>query len=180
MGPTWGPPGADRSQVGPMWATWTLLSGALQLWKIHWWPMVSFHRGPCPDSQVHGANMGPTWVRQDPGGPHVGPMNLATSVYIWRQFEKPLSTRRFVTQKFWLCSSHVIINTLWISVSHLWQVITPGTVFDISGWWMTLCGVEQGWGRSSGGRSWECYTSTLSLLPCHCNLLANRVTADGI
>ena len=30
-----------------------------------------------PVSKVHGANMGPTWVRQDPGGPHVGPMNLA-------------------------------------------------------------------------------------------------------
>ena len=30
-----------------------------------------------PDSKVHGANMGPNWGRQDPGGPHVGPMNLA-------------------------------------------------------------------------------------------------------
>ena len=30
-----------------------------------------------PDSKVHGANMGPTWGRQDPGGPHVGHMNLA-------------------------------------------------------------------------------------------------------
>ena len=30
-----------------------------------------------PDSKVHGANMGPTWGRQDPGGPHVGPMNFA-------------------------------------------------------------------------------------------------------
>ena len=29
------------------------------------------------DSKVHGANMGPFWGRQDPGGPHVGPMNLA-------------------------------------------------------------------------------------------------------
>ena len=29
------------------------------------------------DSKVHGANMGPTWGRQDPGGPHVGHMNLA-------------------------------------------------------------------------------------------------------
>ena len=27
MGPKWGPPGADRTQVGPRWATWTLLSG---------------------------------------------------------------------------------------------------------------------------------------------------------
>ena len=30
-----------------------------------------------PDSKVHGANMGPTWGRQDPGGPFVGPKNLA-------------------------------------------------------------------------------------------------------
>ena len=27
--------------------------------------------------EVHGANMGPIWGQQDPGGPHVGPMNLA-------------------------------------------------------------------------------------------------------
>ena len=30
-----------------------------------------------PHSKVDGANMGPTWARQDPGGPHVGPMNFA-------------------------------------------------------------------------------------------------------
>ena len=29
------------------------------------------------DSEVHGANMGPTWVLSAPDGPHVGPMNLA-------------------------------------------------------------------------------------------------------
>ena len=31
MGPTWGPSGADRTQVGPMLAPWTLLSGDLWL-----------------------------------------------------------------------------------------------------------------------------------------------------
>ena len=31
MGPTWGLHGADRTQVGPMWATWTLLSGYIHL-----------------------------------------------------------------------------------------------------------------------------------------------------
>ena len=36
-----------------------------------------------PDSKVHGANMGPIWGRQDPGGPHVGPMNFA----IWDSME---------------------------------------------------------------------------------------------
>ena len=30
MGPTWGPAGADRTQVGPMLATWTMLSGLVQ------------------------------------------------------------------------------------------------------------------------------------------------------
>ena len=30
-----------------------------------------------PDSKVHGANMGPTWVLSAPDGPHVGPMNRA-------------------------------------------------------------------------------------------------------
>ena len=30
-----------------------------------------------PDSKIHGANMGPTWVLSAPDGPLVGPMNLA-------------------------------------------------------------------------------------------------------
>ena len=34
MGPTWGPSGADRTQVGPILAPWTLLSGL-------WWPIPS-------------------------------------------------------------------------------------------------------------------------------------------
>ena len=29
MGPTWSIPRADRTQVGPRWATWTLLSGSI-------------------------------------------------------------------------------------------------------------------------------------------------------
>ena len=32
--------------------------------------------GAQDDNKVHGANMGPIWGRQDPGGPHVGPMNV--------------------------------------------------------------------------------------------------------
>ena len=35
-----------------------------------------------PDSKVRGVNMGPIWSRQDPGGPHVGPMYFA----IWAAF----------------------------------------------------------------------------------------------
>ena len=43
------------------------------------------YKHPCdnnPDSKVHGANMGLIWGRQDPGGPHVGPMNIAIWVII--------------------------------------------------------------------------------------------------
>ena len=40
---------------------------------------VMFQRrlGDNRDGKVHGANMEPTWVLSAPGGPHVGPMNLA-------------------------------------------------------------------------------------------------------
>ena len=36
-----------------------------------------------PDSKVHGAYMGPTWVLSAPDGPHVGPMNLAIRRWWW-------------------------------------------------------------------------------------------------
>ena len=39
--------------------------------------------GMYSNSKVHGANMGPIWGRQDPGGPHVGPMNFAIWVCHW-------------------------------------------------------------------------------------------------
>ena len=36
-----------------------------------------------PDSKFHGANMGPIWGRQDPGGPLVGHRNLAIWDILW-------------------------------------------------------------------------------------------------
>ena len=51
---------------------------------LRWWsylymvhPNNYAHGYAFPDNKVHGAYMGPTWGRQDPGGPHVGPMNFA-------------------------------------------------------------------------------------------------------
>ena len=38
--------------------------------------ITSWCSSDIPDSKVHGANMGPIWGRQDPGGSHVGPMNF--------------------------------------------------------------------------------------------------------
>ena len=38
---------------------------------------ILFHINNTPDSKVHGANAGPTWVLSAPDGPHIGPVNLA-------------------------------------------------------------------------------------------------------
>ena len=62
-----------------------------------------------PDSKVHGANMGPIWGRQDPGGPHVGHMNFPiwvsamecdnatflqySDVGVWRRHFNPLLSK---------------------------------------------------------------------------------------
>ena len=37
-----------------------------------------------PDNKVRVVNMGPIWGQQDPGGPHVGPMNFAIWVHSTR------------------------------------------------------------------------------------------------
>ena len=49
------------------------------------WPQTKNSTHTDPDSKVHGANMGPIWGRQDPGGPHVGPMNFAVwGAFLWK------------------------------------------------------------------------------------------------
>ena len=50
-----------------------------------------------PDSKVHGANMGPIWGRQDPGGPHVGHINFV----IWVCF---LVYKLYELQHTWIIS----------------------------------------------------------------------------
>ena len=45
--------------------------------SIWCWRSTNWTSGNNPDSKVHGANMGPIWGRQDPGGPHVGPMKFS-------------------------------------------------------------------------------------------------------
>ena len=62
-----------------------------------------------PDSNVHGANMEPIWGRQDPGGPHVGPMNFA----IWAPRPR-LLTRITVEVWEWIINftSHFVIDVI--------------------------------------------------------------------
>ena len=61
--------------------------------------MQTFTVETTPDSKVHGANMGPIWGRQDPGGPHFGPMNFV----IWGypgEFATTLADPLLRLQKF--------------------------------------------------------------------------------
>ena len=53
------------------------------------WERINLHMPAyyISDSKVRGANMGPIWGRQDPGGLHVGPMNFA----IWDVKQLPMS-----------------------------------------------------------------------------------------
>ena len=63
---------------------------------------TSFTLDNYPDSKLHGANMGPIWGRQDPGGSHVGSMNFAIWVVIQLAWRLQLK-------------NHVSFNSLWPS-----------------------------------------------------------------
>ena len=64
MGPTWGPSGADRTQMDPMWAPWTLLSemavtGGMTMsviWDSNWligpWKILK-----CMKVRIHGVRL---------------------------------------------------------------------------------------------------------------------------
>ena len=68
---------SDAIDLGRQW---------LMQWFVVWRSQVvcGIHLGATsqtirniPDSKVHVAHIGPTWVLSAPGGPHIGPMNLA-------------------------------------------------------------------------------------------------------
>ena len=99
-----------------------------------------------PDSKVYGANMGPIWGRQDPGGPHVGHMNLAIwDMLIMSSASRPYknvdgidltyiqhprssflfliaifsSTPRFVWQNLFCLVLYSLFSLLWITPNFL-------------------------------------------------------------
>ena len=78
-----------------------------------------------PDSKVHGAYMGPTWGRQDPGGSHVGPMSLAYLV-CYTIVNQPVFTKKIQTCTWYF------ENTTWLLIinsrDHVcgrWKYIQP-------------------------------------------------------
>ena len=69
---------------------WGCVVSYVCMYYINHWYHTTVHLYICiiskrtiPDSKVHWASMGPTWGWHDPGGPHVGPMNLASWDGMW-------------------------------------------------------------------------------------------------
>ena len=63
-----------------------------------------------PDSKVHGANMGSIWGRQDPGEPHVGPINFV--IHVFEFMKNVLVFYLYLEQEF-----NVMLNIVTILLS---------------------------------------------------------------
>ena len=125
-------------------------NNAVILRMPHLWPCVrnknrgtgqgiAFHwyMDMFPDSKVPWANMGPIWGRQDPGGPHVGPMNFVIWVIGRRQGQWSLSVGHLeanvsgilnIIQTF---SEHALENVVGklATISFWLQCVKPWVIF---------------------------------------------------
>ena len=79
-----------------------------------------------PDSKVHGANMGPICGRQDPGGPHVGTMNVAIWVITSQSFSNVGTTLVMITRGKYDAHNHsMLIRWHWPDKHHNDTTLRP-------------------------------------------------------
>ena len=88
IGPTWGPSGADRTQLGPMLAPWTLLSGLL------WSQVIATHlKIAHPKIWIYGCPIfiwvAATWHQDRAPGCHDP---ILTTVWSYHNIETPINT----------------------------------------------------------------------------------------
>ena len=90
-----------------------------------------------PYSTVHGANMGPIWGWQDPGGPRVGPMNFAIWVIMIIHLPISFSIASLAVGLLYACPSASEVN-----LKNMDKIIWyPHSKFDSTGfvplrcWW---------------------------------------------
>ena len=82
MGPTWGPSRADRTQVGPMLAPWTLLSGIVFKWmfsSINVCVWIKMHNSPNVNTSALVYLMVWCWTDGKPSLNHKADSRLAPS-----------------------------------------------------------------------------------------------------
>ena len=77
MGPIWGPPGTDRTQVGPRLAPWTLLSGYpytyISLHAYYWSGMMTSSNGKIFRVTGHSCRGSHQWI----------PLTKASDAELW-------------------------------------------------------------------------------------------------
>ena len=88
-----------------------------------------------PDSKIFGANMGPIWGRQDPGEPHVGPVNFAISevkLFFFKYTAKTRQTPSYISQMVWLPNPWFqwmnITDISFMCQVHLWHAAAKSGV----------------------------------------------------
>ena len=96
-----------------------------------------------PESKVHGANMGPTWVLSAPDGPHVGPMNLAIRVVAF--MKGVITCSNWLLDILQLNKAHIPSSFVWfirssldshngrcslIWLYHIWPCIIPPAMYN--------------------------------------------------
>ena len=92
-----------------------------------------------PDSKVHGANMGPIWGRQDPGGPHV-PCYLGRCCFVVAWHWLMLSLQHYFTgfpTTILLSQFHAVKQSLthW-PLGNLNKVLKISFVANVINWWL--------------------------------------------
>ena len=86
-----------------------------------------------PDSKVHEANMGPTWVLSAPDGPYVGPMNLAMRVIL-------AMYRDLIYRQLPHAPWFDIFDPEWTTIFHmyLWDMVTTCSCKSFLGGWTMI------------------------------------------
>ena len=115
MGPTWGPSGADRrTQVGPMLAPWTLLSGYVNIYSVpecsrhlHNWLMY------CGLLKSYGLGCNNA-TPVSTGLPLNAPSTHLISIQMF-SFQR-MRLKMFVTKCWSFCSNHNILNWCMLTV----------------------------------------------------------------
>ena len=82
-----------------------------------------------PDSKIHGANKGPTWVLSPRDGPHVGPMNIAIRAVI--TLLRLLHLNFGLDKQFFTPNLASVLDKYWpiLCTTTFHPIPTPGAVY---------------------------------------------------
>ena len=110
-----------------------------------------------PDSTVHGANMGPTWVLSAPAWPHLGPISLAFRGYADFAYSRKMTARTMSGSG----RNRMMIITMIITIICIYIYLgrIPVSCF--------LFHDKYIWSQSSGN---ECLNTVRKKLICMCSL----------